>query len=268
MICFPNAKINIGLNVIEKRPDGYHNIETIFYPIGWKDVLEAVPSDTYRLQNGGIHIDGDSENNLVTKAYRLLEKNYHIRPMNVYLHKVIPFGAGLGGGSSDAAFLLKLINEMEQLGLSEKQLESYAAQLGADCSFFIRNEAVYAYQKGEAFKKIKLSLKGYFLVLIKPNIPVSTAEAYSGITPKKPAFSLIESIQQPIDTWKDTIVNDFEKSVFASHPAIAKIKEDLYQLGAVYASMSGSGSSVYGIFSKEVSVPENFPKLCYWADFL
>jgi len=251
MLLHPNAKINIGLNVVEKRSDGYHNIETIFYPIGLSDVLSVERSETcsdYSFSASGIAIDGEPEDNLIIKAYRLLQSEYEIPPIDISLVKQIPFGAGLGGGSADAAFMLKALNELFELKISVKKLEKLAAELGADCPVFIRSKAVFASGIGNEFTSIKLSLKNYFLLLVKPDIHVSTPEAYSLIVPQKPQHSLLELIKNPINEWKNGIKNDFEKSVFARYPEIEKIKGNLYDLGAIYASMSGSGSAVYGIF--------------------
>lgn len=269
MICFPNAKINLGLNIVAKRPDGYHNIETIFYPIPCEDVLEYQDAATYQLEMSGIALDGNNDNNLVSKAYRLLAQNHpQVRGCQLYLHKNIPCGAGLGGGSADAAFALKLINECQELNIPMEKLEEYASFLGADCKFFIRNQAAYAEEKGDVLSEINLSLKGYYLVLVKPNIHVSTADAYAGVKPHPSKIALKELIQQPIETWKDNIVNDFEQSIFAKFPEIEKIKLSLYEHGALYASMSGSGSSVFGIFSQEVHLQTLFADHYYWADFL
>lgn len=251
MILFPNAKINLGLNVVEKRADGYHNIETVFYPIGLSDVLEVELSETctdYSFSSSGITIDGDPEDNLIVKAYHLLRSGYQFPAIDITLIKQIPFGAGLGGGSSDAAFMLRAINQMFELKITPSRLEKIAAKLGADCPVFIRNRPVFATGIGNVFTSIDLSLKGYFLLLVKPDIHVSTPEAYSLVVPEKPETSLSELIKQPISEWKNVIKNDFEKSVFTRYPAIEKIKNDLYEMGALYASMSGSGSSVFGIF--------------------
>ena len=257
MVVFPNAKINLGLNVVERRPDGYHNIETVFYPIGLSDILEVEQSESrsdYSFSSSGITLAGDQEENLIVKAYRLLRSEYKFMTVDISLCKQIPFGAGLGGGSSDAAFMLKTLNELFGLKIKTKKLEYLAAKLGADCPFFIRNKAVFASGIGNVFTPIDLSLKDYFFVLVKPDIHVSTQEAYSLVLPEKPEISLVDLINNPIAKWKDVIKNDFEKSVFVKHPAIKKIKIDLYDMGAVYASMSGSGSSVFGIFE---TVPEN-----------
>lgn len=264
MITFPNAKINLGLNITEKRPDGYHNLETIFYPINLQDALEVTrkenAAEEYSLRVSGTNIEGTPEDNLVIKAYRLLKKDYpQISPIDIHMYKHIPTGSGLGGGSSDAAYMIKLLNEKFSLGLETEQMEAYASQLGADCAFFVRNRPVFATGIGNRFESIDLSLKGYHLVLVKPDISVSTREAYSEIKPQRPALSLKEIIKQPVESWKDSMTNDFEKNVFRNHPEIAAIKDKLYDLGAVYASMSGSGSSVYGIFKEPIeNVEEKF----------
>lgn len=260
MITFPNAKINLGLNITEKRPDGYHNLETIFYPIPLEDALEACPRKeglgSYSLSQSGLSIEGDVENNLVVKAYKLLDETYHLPPVDIYLHKHIPSGAGLGGGSADAAFMLKLLNRMCSLNLTDDQLEAYAARLGADCAFFIRNQPTYAEGIGNIFSPVKLSLAGWQLLLVKPDIFVSTRDAFARIRPRRPERNLRDLISQPVESWKDYMINDFEESVFPQFPAIGDIKTELYRLGAVYASMSGSGSSVYGLFAPDVVLPD------------
>ncbi len=263
MIVFPNAKINLGLNITEKRPDGYHNLETVFYPIPLEDALEVVPAETsdndFVLECYGIPTDCRPEDNLVVKAYRLLKKNYTLPSIHIYMYKHIPSGAGMGGGSSDAAFMLKLLNEQFHLNISNEQLEQYAASLGADCAFFIQDQPVFAEGIGEIFTPIQLSLKGYKLMVVKPDIYVSTKEAFSLIHPQKPVLSIKEIIQQPIEHWRETLCNDFESSVFSIHPEIGEIKQQLYDAGALYASMSGSGSSVYAIFNKETTPSVCFP---------
>ena len=254
MILFPNAKINLGLNVVERRSDGYHNIETVFYPIGLSDVLEMQPSDScsdYSFSSSGIAISGDPEDNLIVKAYRLLRSGYFFPAVDISLSKLIPFGAGLGGGSSDAAFMLKALNELFGLKITTLELERLAALLGADCPVFIQNKAVFASGVGNVFTPIDLSLKGYYLLLVKPDVHVSTPEAYSLVVPQKPDVSLLELIKKPIQEWKEVIKNDFEPSVFAKYPEIEALKKELYNLGALYSSMSGSGSSVFGIFESE-----------------
>lgn len=260
MILFPNAKINLGLNILSKRPDGYHNIETVFYPIPLYDALEITPA----LQNSGsfsqcgIKIDGPPEKNLVIKALNLLKQHYILPEIDVYLLKKIPFGAGVGGGSADAAFMLKLMDRFFQLNLSEKELEEFAAKLGADCAFFIRNKPAFAEGIGNLFSSIDLTLKGYCLVLIKPDIHVSTQEAYAKVIPSIPCKSIKEIVQEPIENWKNQLVNDFEVSVFKQYPEIENIKNNLYTQGAIYASMSGSGSSVFGIFKDNIPIETDY----------
>ena len=257
MITYPNAKINLGLNITEKRSDGYHNLETIFYPIPLQDALEVTASnkgkDGYTLKISGVPIEGDTDNNLVVKAYRLLKKDFpDIPSIDIHMYKHIPTGAGLGGGSADAAFMIKLLNEKFKLDISIEEMEEYAVRLGADCAFFIQNKPVFATGVGNVFTPIQLSLKGYYLILVKPDIFVSTKDAFAHILPQKPEISLKSIIQQPIEDWKHLMKNDFENSVFLRFPEIAAVKDKLYDIGAVYASMSGSGSSVYGIFKEQV----------------
>lgn len=249
MISFPNAKINIGLNIVEKRADGFHNIESIFYPVlDIYDVLEVVKSDELVFNSTGITIPGDEKNNLCLKAYYLIKKDFGISPVQIHLHKVIPIGAGLGGGSSDAAFMLKTLNQLFELQLSNEQLITYAKHLGSDCAFFIENKPVYAFNKGDEFEAIQLDLSAYELKIEYPEIHIGTAEAYSGVHPQKSTIDLKQAIKQPIDNWKEKIRNDFEKSIFQNHPKIEALKNKMYQNGAVYAAMTGSGSAVYGIF--------------------
>lgn len=260
MLVFPNAKINLGLNITEKRPDGYHNLETIFYPIPVEDALEInilnEGNEKFRLHQAGMEIAGEAENNLVVKAYKLLDTRFNLPPIDIHLLKHIPSGAGLGGGSADAAFMLKLLNEKFNLGLSTEELEDYAARLGADCAFFVRNQPTYAEGIGNIFSPITFSLKGYQIWLVKPDIFVSTKDAFARIRPHHPDRSLKDIVQLPVEEWKGIMVNDFEESVFPQFPAIGEIKEEMYRQGAIYASMSGSGSSVYGIFKEDASLPE------------
>lgn len=264
MITFPNAKINLGLNIVEKRPDGYHNLETVFYPVPVEDALEVnilnESTQKFRLHQAGLEIAGEAENNLVVKAYKLLDERFNLPPIDIHLFKHIPSGAGLGGGSSDAAYMLKLLNEKFNLKLSDENLEEYAARLGADCAFFIRNTPTYAEGIGNIFSPISLSLKGYQIVLVKPDIFVSTREAFARIKPHRQEIPLKEVIKRPIEEWKERMVNDFEESVFPQFPAIKEIKEKLYEAGAIYAAMTGSGSSVFGLFKPEdnKSVKEDF----------
>lgn len=264
MICFPNAKINLGLNIVNKRSDGYHNIETIFYPIPVKDALEIVASDSFSFTQTGIPVDAPVEKNLVIKALNLLKTRYAIPELEIHLLKTIPFGAGLGGGSADAAYTLKLVNDFCHLHIPSEELEILASAIGADCPFFIRNTPVFAAGTGNIFEPITLSLKGYFLCLVKPDVAVSTAEAYSLVTPAPPAISLKEIVKMPLKEWKKNMVNDFEKSVFTRHPMIEEIKEALYKAGALYAAMSGSGSSVFGLFEKETELKNLFNQCYVW----
>lgn len=252
MIIYPNAKINIGLNVTEKRADGYHNLETVFYPIELLDVIELTESSEFAIKVTGNALDGTPEDNLVTKAYRMLAAEYQFSPLMIHLHKHIPTGAGLGGGSADAAFTIKAINDKFHLGLSDSKMEEYASRLGADCAFFIKNKPVFATGIGNEFHPFGLSLKGKTIILVKPDVFVSTADAYRNVKPHAPETPLTELLKRPLPEWKDCVVNDFEASVFPKYPEIAAIKDRLYDLGAVYASMSGSGSAVYGIFDKPV----------------
>lgn len=267
MITYPNAKINLGLNIVEKRPDGYHNLETIFYPINLQDALEVTKLDAeveYELKVSGSPIEGEPENNLVIKAYRLLKKDFpEMAPINIHMYKHIPTGAGLGGGSADAAFMIKLLNEKFKLNLSVEKMEEYASILGADCAFFIQNKPVFASGIGNIFEPINLSLKGYYLVLVKPDIFVSTKDAYADVTPKTPDQSLKDIIRMPVETWRATMKNDFEHSVFQKYPEIAAIKDKLYDMGAIYASMSGSGSSVFGIFREQVEFVDEVFNGCF-----
>jgi 4-diphosphocytidyl-2-C-methyl-D-erythritol kinase len=251
MITFPNAKINLGLHVTERRPDGYHNLETIFYPLMIKDALEVIESDSLSFQSSGIDIPGDSQNNLCLKAYQLLKRNFNLPPVSIHLHKHIPIGAGLGGGSADAAFFIKLMNRQFNLDLDTETMMSYARQLGADCAFFINNQPVYAFEKGDRFELVDVDLSGYHIVLVMPPVHVSTAEAYNGIKPAPATIALRHAIRKPVANWKASIKNDFEATVFEKYPLIARLKDALYNAGALYASMSGSGASVFGIFEQE-----------------
>ncbi|GAA4907962.1 4-(cytidine 5'-diphospho)-2-C-methyl-D-erythritol kinase [Mucilaginibacter defluvii] len=250
MINFPNAKINIGLNITERRPDGYHNLETVFYPIWIKDALEIIEAGELTFEASGIGIPGRVEDNLCVKGYHLIKKDYDLPPVSIHLHKNIPIGAGLGGGSADAAFFIKLLDEQFGLNLTIEQMEGYARQLGADCAFFIQNKPVYAHEKGDVFKPVQLDLSDYKIVLVMPPAHVSTGEAYRGVRPKRSKASLQELVQLPVAEWRRHIKNDFEESIFKNHPVIRGVKASLYEAGALYASMSGSGASVFGIFEE------------------
>ncbi|MDL2297169.1 4-(cytidine 5'-diphospho)-2-C-methyl-D-erythritol kinase [Bacteroidales bacterium OttesenSCG-928-B11] len=250
MITYPNPKINIGLYITEKRDDGFHNLETIFYPIdNKKDKIEIKISTTGKTtlsvypKNLTVH----SEDNLCLRAYRLLEKDHKLPDLAIMLHKEIPTGAGLGGGSADAAFVLKMINEVARLHLNNDDLRNYAAKLGSDVPFFIENRPVFATGRGEIMEPVELDLSGKTITIVKPPFSISTAEAYSCIIPKKAPVDLREAIRQPIETWKDVISNDFEKPLFKKYPELEKIKQHLYDSGADYVAMSGSGSAIYAV---------------------
>ena len=253
MIAFPNCKINIGLNIINKRDDGFHNLESVFYPVSLCDILEITENknnEPTQIINTGLVVDCPMEKNLCFKAYQLLKKDFDLPEVTIHLHKIIPFGAGLGGGSSDAAFSITLLNSLFSLNLSNEKMREYAAILGSDCAFFIENKAAIATGRGEILKPIELNLLEYSIILVKPQINISTAEAFSGLKPETPNYSLQLSINQHITEWKNALQNDFEKHLFLKYPILSEIKSVLYQQGALYAAMSGSGSTIYGIFEK------------------
>lgn len=247
------CKINLGLNIVERRPDGYHNIQTIFYPVPLYDELtisenpDSEAEDTLTL--GGNPLEGEVQDNLVLRAVRLLrQEGYQFPSLHIDLRKVIPSGAGLGGGSSDAACMVRTLSRLYDLSLSEEQMKWFAARLGADCPFFIKSHPVYAEGIGDVFTPISLNLSGWYLLMVKPEVHVSTREAYAGVRPHQPVCSLLETAQLPVGQWADKMVNDFEASIFSSHPLLAEIKQGLYNQGAVYAAMSGSGSTIFGLF--------------------
>ena len=256
MITFPIAKINLGLNVVEKRPDGYHNLQTVFYPVPITDALEIVPmSEEFPsdvdcdLKVTNIHIEGDEQRNLVVRAYQLLKQDFPNLPrIHTHLWKGIPTQAGMGGGSSDCAYMIRILNVTFDLRLTDEQMQRYAAQLGADCAFFIKSVPCYAEGIGEKLEPISLDLSGWHIGVVRPDIPVPTKEAFSRICPHYPIMNCREVVMQPVETWLDNLVNDFEESVFALHPEIGAIKEQLYKMGATYAAMSGSGSALFGLF--------------------
>lgn len=260
MISYPNAKINLGLHIINKREDGYHNIETIFYPIGFSDILECIEnkvyakSTKYTFIQHGLTISGNIDNNLVVKAYQLLNKEFDLPPILVHLNKMLPMGAGLGGGSSDAAYMLKTLNTIFDLKLSISQLKNYAAELGSDCPFFIENKPAYLFGKGHELELFDLQLSGLYLVLINTGAHSNTALAYKYAKRREvfnPSTSLKSLIMKPINTWAKNITNDFEPSVFESIPDLSLVKDWLYNQGAVYAAMSGSGASMFGLFKSK-----------------
>jgi 4-diphosphocytidyl-2-C-methyl-D-erythritol kinase len=254
MLSFPNAKINLGLNVMERRPDGYHNLETVFYPLELSDILEVLPGDSFQFHSSGLLLDTEGGDNLVVKAYSLFKREFDLPPVRIHLHKAIPFGAGLGGGSSDAAHMLKMLSRLFGLGLSSAQLRHYAAKLGADCPFFIDNQPSLATGIGDELCPISLDLGKYYFALVKPPFGVKTELAYKAIKPSKHKTSIKDILLQPVETWKEYLNNDFETPVFRMFPEIASVKRRLYELGALYASMSGSGSSVYGIFPEQPGI--------------
>jgi 4-diphosphocytidyl-2-C-methyl-D-erythritol kinase len=314
MIAFPFCKINLGLRVLDKRDDGYHNIETCLFPVPWKDVLEIIPSNTFSIALTGLEIPGQQQSNIVVKAYEILEKDFSIGPVEIHLHKIIPTGAGLGGGSSDGAHTLKVLNNLFALGLSKERLAGYASRLGSDCPFFLESSPMIATGRGEVLENISVDLSGYTLVIVKPNVHVSTADAYERLSrklnsvdheirapigkPLKPLKGALKNIEPqkdfvplknlgslkgfegddgsghaltnvlgaPVDQWRFFLKNDFEDSVFEAHPMIGDVKSRLYKLGATYASMSGSGSSVFGLFKDDVSCENKFPGMVCWKE--
>jgi len=286
MVVFPNCKINLGLNILRKRADGYHDLETVFYPIPLKDALEVVRQpltvdslplteitehstafgerntvNGIHLTTSGLEINGNPETNLCIKAYHLLKKDFPTLPdVQMHLHKVIPMGAGLGGGSADGAYALKLLNNTFHLDLSQQQLIAYALQLGSDCPFFILNKPCFATGRGEMMEEFALDLSAYQFVIVNPKIHIGTGWAFGNINPTVPTRSIKEIIKQPINTWKDDLVNDFELPAINHYPEIGVIKAELYKQGAIYSSMTGSGSTVFGIFEKGANVKLSFPE--------
>ena len=271
MISFPNCKINLGLNIVEKRKDGFHNIESIFYPVQLCDILEMVEMENVGTEftSTGIPVPGGAKDNLCVRAYNLMKKPHDLGGIKIHLHKIIPIGAGLGGGSADAAFFLKMLNEKFGLWMPWDEVHAYANKLGSDCSFFISNKPSFVFGRGDEFENIDLGLSGYHVVLVYPNIHVDTSKAYSGIAPKKSSSNLREDIFLPVKEWKNKIKNDFEETIFIKHPEIKALKEKLYSFGAIYSSMSGSGSTVYGIFNPDshrdkTDFKKEFPSYFVW----
>lgn len=277
MITYPIAKINLGLNVVAKRPDGYHDLETVFYPVPIKDALEVVPmTDGFPsavdcdLKVTNIAIDGDEQKNLVVRAYQLLKGDFPTLPrLHAHLWKGIPTQAGMGGGSSDCAYMIRVLNDMLALRLSKEQMAGYAARLGADCAFFIYSTPCYAEGIGERLQPIALDLQGWHIGVVRPDIPVSTREAFSLIRPHKPKENCRDVVAQPVETWRGRLTNDFEQSVFALHPEIGGVKERLYEIGATYAAMTGSGSALFGLFKEQpASLGDCFPDMFTWQGTL
>ena len=264
MILFPNCKINLGLWILRKRGDGFHDLETIFYPVPLLDALEGIrhpaPAADIEFSGTGLKVDGALSDNICVKAYHLLKKDFpQLPPVKMHLHKTIPLGAGLGGGSADGAFTLLLLNKQFNLGIGEEQLIKYALQLGSDCPFFIKNKPVYATSRGEIMEEVTLDLSRYQFVLVNPGIHVSTGWAFSHITPSTQRQSMREIILLPVEDWQGKLTNDFEEPVIGKYPEIGEIRESLWQQGAVFVAMTGSGSTIYGIFPKEVEPAFSFP---------
>jgi 4-diphosphocytidyl-2-C-methyl-D-erythritol kinase len=275
MIYFPNAKINLGLHITGKREDGYHNIETVFYPVGLTDILEVIPSkgdiNGNTLVSTGISLDIGPSDNLCMRAWDELNKIVPLPGIHIHLHKIIPSGAGLGGGSSDAAFVLKALNEMFGLGLSDFELASIAGRIGSDCPFFIHNTPLLATERGNKFEPVELDLSGYNIVIIHPGVSVNTARAYRGVTIHDHDVSIREIITSHPSVWQDVLVNDFEPGIFGTYPMVRRIKDILVAAGSVYASMTGSGSAVYGLFENEIdseSLEKEFPGNFLWKGIL
>lgn len=273
MIQFPTAKINIGLNVTKRRADGFHDIQSVFVPVALKDALEIIEHKTgvkaVEFTSSGIDIPGKSDDNLCCKAYYLIAADYPLPNVKIHLHKNIPIGAGLGGGSADAAYVILLLNDMFALNMTESQMENYAKKLGSDCPFFVRNKIAYVEGTGTELEPFSLDLEGYYIALVNPNIHINTGKAYGKMTPKLPSKSLNEALKVlPMTEWRTAIHNDFEDVVFLEYPEIKEIKEKLYQHGASYAAMSGSGSTVYGIFKKATDITSLFPSYFVWSGAL
>lgn len=266
MVAFPHAKINLGLHVIRRRDDGYHDIETCFYPVPLTDILEVVPSDTFSFSVSGIEVPGSNDDNLCVKAYHMLVRDHGIGPAAIHLHKIIPTGAGLGGGSSDAAFALRVISEVFGRKLSREALADYASQLGSDCAFFLHDRPMMGTDRGDNLRPADVSLKGRFMVIVTPPVHIATADAYRLVKPSEHKSGLTATLAMaPITEWKQLVKNDFEDPVFSRYPAIKEVKETLYRHGAIYASLSGSGASVFGIFGSAVDLSAHFPGKFYWG---
>jgi 4-diphosphocytidyl-2-C-methyl-D-erythritol kinase len=266
MIVFPNAKINLGLNVTGTLPYGFHNIESVLFPVSFCDAIEINLSEQlFEFNVSGMVISGKDQENLCVRAYYLLKNTYNLPNVRIHLHKVISMGAGLGGGSSDAAYTIRLLNDLFTLALSDLQMKQYASQLGSDCSFFIENRPCFAFGKGDQFESINLNLKGYSVVILIPPVHISTIDAYKIVKVKKPALDIRMILETSPFEWKNLLINDFERPIFKLHPEIQQIKEDLYKAGAVYASMSGSGSAVYGLFDRKLPELNSFPGCKLWT---
>jgi 4-diphosphocytidyl-2-C-methyl-D-erythritol kinase len=264
LILFPNCKINLGLHILRKREDGFHDLETIFYPLAWHDALEIIENPSSQsdveFSSSGLTVAVTGSDNICVKAYQLLKKDFlQLAPVKMHLHKSIPIGAGLGGGSSDGAFALMLLNKKFNLGISEKRLLTYALELGSDCPFFIKNIPCHASGRGEILDEMPIDLSTYRFVLVNPRIHINTGWAFSQINLSPNNRSVKEVVQLPVENWKDYLTNDFEEAVFAHHPEVKACKKTLYELGALYVCMTGSGSTIYGIFPKGAEVKTDFP---------
>lgn len=268
MVSFPPCKINLGLSILRKRDDGFHDIETCFYPVPFTDIVEVIPADKFKFSTSGLAIDGKESDNLCVKAYALLQEVHQLPPVQIHLHKIIPMGAGLGGGSADAAHCIRILNEIFTLQLSEERMREYAARLGSDCAFFISDGPMLGTGRGDVLNPLALSLKGYYLVLANPGIHVSTAAAYAGVVPATPVEPVSEIVSRPVGEWRKRLKNDFEKPVFGAHQELREIKDNFYKAGAAYAAMSGSGSTIFGLFEKKVSDPGVPSNIIIWEGFL
>ena len=271
MVGFPNAKINLGLNILSKRSDGFHNLESVFLPLKLSDVLEVISCSEFDNEKedflqSGISIEVNPEKNLVIQAYNLLKSDFDLPSIKIALHKIIPSGAGLGGGSSDAATMVFMLNKLFHLNLPSDKIKLYLEKLGSDCPFFLSNEVSYVSGRGEKLQSFQLELRGFNLVLIVPEIKISTAESFRLITPGFPDNSLKEYLKKPLEQWQTFIKNDFEEVLFPKYPELKRIKEKLYDMGAIYASLSGSGSAIYGLFDIEFDPQEYFPGLFTWTE--
>ena len=272
MIVFPKAKINLGLGITSRRSDGYHDIETIFYPVGLCDALEFVISDSLEKEDilavTGIDTGSSNSDNLVIKTLRILRKKHSFPFLRIHLHKVIPVGAGLGGGSSDAAYLLKAVNRYFEICIDEQNLKALALEIGSDCPFFIDSLPSFASGRGEILKPVAPILAGYHLIILNPGVSINTSEAYRNCHPLPPVTSLLQLIDLPVNNWKDQVVNDFEEFAFIKYPIIGKLKNELYSAGAIFSLMSGSGSSVYGVFSKKPVLSDQIKSFVIWEGIL
>jgi 4-diphosphocytidyl-2-C-methyl-D-erythritol kinase len=269
MVSFPPCKINLGLNIIRKRSDGYHDLSTCFYPVPWRDVLEIVPAKDFSFSVSGLPVPGSASDNLCVRAFRLLEERFGLEPVAIHLLKILPIGAGLGGGSSDGAYALRILNELFKLNLAKEELRELAAKLGSDCAFFIEDKPMMGEGRGEVLSDIEVSLKGKFLIIVKPEVSISTAEAFASVTPRGAAGDLRSVLEnEPVSAWRDRVKNDFEEGLFKKFPVMDAIHKKLYAFGAIYASVSGSGSAVFGIFAKETDLRREFESLVYWSGYL